>query len=50
MTIQEKLSKKGYQMRANLNNGMIVSYSAVKNGTVYATEKTQTKLFKSVRL
>jgi hypothetical protein len=49
MKIQELISKKGYQLRMNLTNGRIGSYSAVKNGRVYATEKTQTQLLKKLK-
>jgi hypothetical protein len=49
MKIQELISKKGYQLRMNLTNGRIGSYSAVKNGRVYATEKTQTQLLKRLK-
>jgi hypothetical protein len=48
MKIQEKISKKGYLLRINLNNGRIASYSAVKDGSVKATKKTQTELLKAI--
>lgn len=52
MTIQEKIEKRGYQVKASYgwvgNEQKIIAYQAIKNGRVVASAKSKTALYNAL--
>lgn len=49
MTNDQRLTRRGYTVRVNVNAGQIVSYSALKQGKEVVSATSKTKLVKLVR-